>query len=190
MRADPPPPHDRSVDLQALERRARAAYERGRLRHALVGAWPVLALAALALGLGGRAWAVGMVAAMLLVVVVAFLHRGGAAARAVVPGLLGGSPPMLAWLLSCRVPHGCAGPGCTDRCMLVCFTAALLGAAFLARRCQTMADGRREALLAGGAVAALVGGMGCIVLGAVGLSGLALGLLVIAVPVLFLPAPR
>lgn len=185
MHVDPPTP----VDLRELERRARAAYERGRLWRALLGAWPVLALGGLALTLGGRPWAVGPVALVLLALVVLLLHRGGHPARAVVPGLLGGSIPMLAALLSCRVPHGCTGHGCTDGCMLVCFAAAVLGGAFMARSCQAFARGHRDVLAAGAAVAVLVGGLGCVVLGAAGLFGLALGLAVVAVPTL-VRAPR
>lgn len=180
MHAERPP----TIDLRELERRARHAYERGRLRHALLAAWPVLALAALALVLGGRPWAVVPVALVLLALVVALLHRGGPRARAVVPGLLGGSLPMLAGLLSCRVPHACAGPGCLDGCMLICFASAVLGGAFVARSCHAIAPGDRDTLVAGGIVAALAGGLGCIVVGTAGLAGLALGLATVAVPTL------
>lgn len=185
MRADVQPP----IDLEDLQHRARAAYERGRTRHAVLGAWPVVALFGIALLLGGRPWAVTAIAIALFAAVVVFLRRGGVAARAVMPGLLGGSLPMLAGLLSCRVPHGCSGAACTDRCLLVCFCAAALGGAFVARSCRAIAPGRRDVLAVGGLVAAVTGGLGCVLVGAAGLAGLALGLGAVALPTM-IRAPR
>jgi hypothetical protein len=175
------------LDLRDLERRARAAYERGRLRTATRDAWPVLGLAAIALALGSRPWSVVAVASVLFVVVVLALHRGRGSARVVLHALLGGSLPMLAGLLSCKVPHGCTGAGCTSGCMVVCLVAAAIGGAFVARRCAAL---DREAWVAAGLVAALTGGLGCIVVGVAGLAGLAIGLIAVAVPALVLARAR
>jgi hypothetical protein len=186
MHAEPEPP----IDVRELERRARSAYERGRLRAAIGNAWPVLGLTAIALALGSRPWSIIAVASVLLVVVVAALHRGRGPGRVVPSAWLGGSLPLLAGLLSCRVPHTCAGSDCTSGCLVVCLVAAALGGAFVARRSAALAPGDREALLTAGLVAALTGSLGCIVIGAAGLSGLALGLAVVAVPALVVARAR
>src|SRR5438105_718308 len=82
------------ASLEHLRDEARHAYERGRLRSALFGVWPVVALAIVLIAIGMRPWFLVGVAGLHAVVVVALLHRGRAAGRAVTTGWLAGTLPL------------------------------------------------------------------------------------------------
>jgi hypothetical protein len=173
------------VELAALERRARAAYERGRWRRAVLDAWPVLVLAGLAFAFGSRPWLVVALTVPLLVAVVVMGHRGGAWRRAIVPGLVAGSLPMVAGLSACHIPHACNGPECMAWCMPTIGAAGLLGGLVVAHRVLRSQPVGKVAVLAPAALlASLTGAMGCIALGVGGLLGLAAGIAVGMVPAL------
>ncbi|HET6582674.1 MAG TPA: hypothetical protein VFG69_04490, partial [Nannocystaceae bacterium] len=63
------------ADLQRLRDEARRAYERGRLRSAVLGVWPVVALAGVCSTLGMRPWILLGIAGLHVIVVAALLHR-------------------------------------------------------------------------------------------------------------------
>ena len=71
-----------------LRRRARRAYELGRLRRSLRAAWPVVPLGALAAITCGPFQPTLLACAVLAATVVAFAHVGRAWGRAIGPGLL------------------------------------------------------------------------------------------------------
>jgi hypothetical protein len=159
-------------NLDDLQRRARAAYERGRWQRACIEAWPVLGLGGLAIAFGSRPGLAAVLAAILLVSVVVLGHRGGAWRRAIVPGLVAGSLPMVVGLSACHIPHVCGGSVCMSWCMPFVGVAALLGGMVLARR----AARSRPELLISASIASLTGAMGCIAIGLGGPLGLAAGM--------------
>ena len=177
------------VDLEALERRARAAYERGRWRRAGLDAWPVLALAGLALAFGSRPWIIVVLTVTLLVAVVVMGHHGRAWRRAIVPGLIAGSLPMVVGLSACHIPHACSGPACMAWCMPMVGTAALLGGLLMGRQAlRAQPPGRAAELLPAALLASLTGAMGCIAIGIGGLLGLTIGIALGTVPALVVRA--
>jgi hypothetical protein len=179
------------VDLVDLERRARAAYERGRWRRASLDAWPVLVLAGLAFTFGSRPWIVVMLTGMLLAAVVVMGHHGRAWRRAIVPGLIAGSLPMVVGLSACHIPHACGGPACSAWCMPMVGAAALLGGLLVGRRTLRAPPPSRIAeLLPAAVLASITGAMGCIAIGVGGLVGLAAGIALGTVPALVLARVR
>lgn len=173
------------VDLHALERRARAAYERGRWRRAGLEAWPVLVLGGLATWFGSRPWIAVVLTTILLGAVVVMGHRGRAWRRAIVPGLVAGSLPMVVGLSACHLPHACGGVSCMALCMPLVGLAALLGGLLVARRSlRGSTDGRLAEVIPAAVLAAITGAMGCIAIGVGGLVGLAVGIALGTVPAL------
>jgi hypothetical protein len=103
----------------ALARRARRAYEIGRLRAALGWmVWPI-AVAALA-GIAGTstpAFAIS-IGVLLSIAVVLGRFRGGIAGRAIVAGMAAGSVAfVLAWIAVLACGDGCAPRGATTACI-------------------------------------------------------------------------
>lgn len=171
------------VDLDDLARRSRAAYERGRWRRGALDAWPVLVLGGLAAAFGSRPWVIVALATMLLAAVIVMGHRGRAWRRAIVPGLVAGSLPMVVGLSACHLPHACSGPTCMTLCMPLVGAAALLGGLLVARSTlQGSTPGRLAELIPAAVLAAVTGAMGCVAIGVGGLLGLAAGLALGTVP--------
>ena len=163
-----------SIDLDRVERRARARYERQRLWRALWGFAPLAAIVGpaalvarhpswtLAIGLG--VFALGVV----------LLWYGRDLRRGVLPGVAAGVVPLVFALCAPHLGHECMG----DSCMTVCVPACTLGGAlaglavgFVVRR-QKLS---RTALAAASLVALLTGAMGCACIGLAGVVGLILG---------------
>jgi hypothetical protein len=94
--------------LDTLARRARVAYERARLRHALLDAWPVPLAAVLASRLGSSASWVATLALLLFVAAVALRWRGRELGRGVPFGLLAGIAPLLAPAITLQCVQGCS----------------------------------------------------------------------------------
>lgn len=180
---------DRADEIE-LRARARRAYERGRLRAAVLGAWPVVALASVCLVLGARWWIVGAVATLHALVAVALLHRGRAAGRAVTTGWLAGSLPLVVSLMGCRVPHACGGGSCVAWCLPGCLAASLVAGIVIVRRALHHREDAAETAFAAGVVAALTGGMGCTMLGMGGAVAILAGLAIVTAPALWIAARR
>jgi len=175
-----------------LSRRARRAYELGRLRAGLRATWPLLFIAPIALAMRGApaAGATLVAAAGLAALVVALVWRGGALARGVALGFLAGLPLLLvpAVWMAIRSPT-CAecemmGMGLAGdlwhECLLVCAGAGLVAGALVGLRSVRTPDGARYGLSAA-LVAGATGALGCALVGLIGVlatfGGLALGAL-------------
>jgi hypothetical protein len=167
----------------ALRARARRAYELGRLRrasHVLVAVAPMIALSLVVCH--RPAWS-ALGGAALLALAVGFRWRGGAAGRAVLPGLVAGSaPPVLPFLLRTS-GYCCVGGVCWSVCMLGCiaggaFAGAAIGIASAAEREQ-----RWHFIGAAAALAAALGVLGCALVGAAGIAGMALAVVSSSLPV-------
>jgi hypothetical protein len=172
---------------RALARRARWAYELGRLRRSaptLLLVVPVVALAALAPGDRPVKVVAGAAVALLAL---ALGWWGGAAGRAVLPGVAAGAAPLVMPTLV-RTFHACRlGMPCLPMCLVACVAGGLLGG-LIVLRAAPLGDGarggRRAFLAAAVAEAALLGAMGCAFVGLVGVGAMLVTLVVPAVPAL------
>jgi hypothetical protein len=172
---------DRDAGLKA---RARRAYETGRLWHALRRALWLLPLAAVSrLGCCADPVAVIVCGAALFTAVTLFLWRGGDYARGVGPGILAGVAPLLLPVVVQTSGHLCAG----GRCLFypgACLAGGLAGGLALAFLAPRPVAGNGVAFMAACLVAGLTGAIGCLLYGVIGFGGMAVGLLLGAVPAL------
>jgi hypothetical protein len=159
-----------------LAARARAAYERGRLRWALGRAAAAAALSAVALiGCPSHAAPAACVAA-LGVLIAACLWRGGAWAHGARLGFAAGLAPCLL-PGAARAAHVCTARICLGMpatCLAAGVAAGLL-LGWLGPRQRSHGDGRFW--LAAASAVLLAGATGCLAAGLAGLGGMALGLL-------------
>jgi len=168
-------------DESGLRAEARRRYERARLAAALRAAWYVAPLAIVSLAGCGRP-AFTLVVALLLLALVTFLGwRGQAHQRAIAPGVLGGTVPLLLPVALHLTGHPCLGGTCflgTTACLLGGFAGALV-VGFQGARLREPPHLLPLSLL----VAGLVGALGCVLAGLTGVLGMAAGLAVAAGPV-------
>jgi hypothetical protein len=166
-----------------LARRARRAYERRRLRHALRDAALVGPVAGLAFlhcaGVAPTAVAVSV----LLALVAACSWRGQDYARGLHAGLLAGLSPFLLPLLAQLGGHACSRSVCLYL-PTACILGGLLGGLTLAALgLRPHADMRAYAGSAL-AVTLVAGAVGCLFAGLAGLGGMALGVAAGSAPLL------
>ena len=177
-----------AVPEAALSARARRAYERGRLLSALPAVAFALPMVALSVVLCDRPAASAGCGLALVVVLLAAAWRGQPFARGTRAGLVAGLGPLLLPMATCF--HLCAGGVCLFA-PTACVVAAMLGGAALGLYARRRVAGRPEAggyLVTALGVAALVGSLGCVIAGASGLIGMAIGLALGTAPVLWWPA--
>jgi len=166
-----------------LRQTARRAYEMGRLRLAGKVAAAALLVGAAAVGLGRP---LGMTVALctaLAASIVLIVYRGGTAARAVWPSLAAGTGAMFLPLAIRTAGCSLFGPECMRFCLPACIAGgAAMGVAlaWMARHEETHP---REFLLAGAAIAALTASIGCSLIGAGGVIGMALATVAAGAPV-------
>jgi hypothetical protein len=172
---------DRSAE--ALKGRARLAYERGRWTRALIAAAPIPPVASLAFVRCAQPFTSVVCSVALALLVAVLLQRGRDWGRGARAGLVAGLAPFLLPIaietfgspeLCEQLPWFCAAGG-------VC--AGLILALALRRRGVPIMD-PRSYWMAAGLVTLLAGAVGCLLAGAAGLGGLALGLAAGAVPAL------
>jgi len=168
----------------ALERRARRAYERGRVWLGLRATAPVVPMAALSLLACGRPAATIADAVLLAGLMILFVWRGEAFAQGARLGLWAGLPPLLMPLVVALAGHVCGSSFC-PLYPSTCLAGGVAGGVLLGWRSWS-AGLDRHALMAGGLVAGLAGTLGCLLAGTGGLIGLGAGLLLGAGPVVAL----
>jgi hypothetical protein len=173
----------RSVAVRA---RAKAAYERGRLRDgALAGSFAVPL--ALAVGVVEQHVLGCFVVGVALAMVIAALHwRGRDLGRGIVPGVVAGVVPLALALVSMKT-HFCIGGSCASACIAACSAGGVVAGVFSAWFARRSAL-PRAAWVSAGSVALLVGALGCLCVGVFGVLGLVAGLLVGSVPIVLRPA--
>jgi len=175
------------MDSSELARRARWAYEKGRLARALPlgGYGVVLVLCAAALGARTSPWTWGL-GALFTGLLVAYGWRGGVLGRAVVPGVLGGVVPLLVPPLLVASGHVCAS-GCRAFCLWACVGGGVLAGVLITRAASGVPAGKRGGfVLAAGVLASLCGSLTCVLYGLSGVIGVMTGLALAATPVLVL----
>lgn len=138
----------------------RSAYERGRLRDALISAVPVLVLPILGIVLTRCAAGAVVLGIVLLVAFVAARWRGQSwaqgAAIGVLAGALAAAAPICLWLDGA----GCVGPACPGWCAPVCGIAGVVAGIFVGLRARDL-----RALATGALVASVSAALGCWPLG-------------------------
>lgn len=166
----------------AMERRARVAYELGRLRSASLRALLVLPVAALMLWVRPEPQTVALLA-LLVATVVGLLWRGESFGRAASTGLLAGAVPLVAPTLVRSGGHCCIAGLCTTICMVACVGAGMVAGGVVALRAGHEHQGHGAFMVTAAFVAGLTGVLGCTIMGAAGILGMLAGLLVASVPV-------
>ena len=169
-----------SADLAA---RARRAYEAGRWRWALQIAWVVLVLVAASFAVAGASATCALIGATLLLAATALRWRGGSASAAVRAGLAAGLVPFaLLLVLKCGAHAFCSFGVCMTHCAHFCAFGGLAAGVLLAARAHRRDAGIVEFLVAGSAVAALTGMLGCFVGGLGGIAWMIAGELAATLP--------
>ncbi|OJH35643.1 hypothetical protein [Cystobacter ferrugineus] len=170
-----------------LQRRARRAYEWGRLRSAIPGALPAVGLTGMVVLLRHHMKPSLLVLGGLLTLLCLGLGWWGRRwGRAVAPGLLAGLFPLLLPFVVSGAGHVCYTGGCRAFCLMTCVGGGLAAGAFLSLAALRLPEGRERFLLASGSVATLCGALGCVLYGLSGVLGLVAGLALISMPVLVL----
>jgi hypothetical protein len=175
------------MESSELARRARWAYEKGRLARALPlgGYGGVLVLCAVALAHRFSPWTWGL-GALFTGLLVAYGWRGGVLGRAVVPGVLGGVMPLLVPPLVVATGHVCAS-GCRAFCLGACVVGGVLAGVLITRAASGEPAGKRGGfVLAAGVLASLCGALTCVLYGLSGVIGVMVGLVLASTPVLVL----
>ncbi|HEX2730308.1 MAG TPA: hypothetical protein VHM70_01835, partial [Polyangiaceae bacterium] len=108
-----------SIDLDRLRTQARIAYEWARIRDALLGIVPAVALVALTLCVAERPSSSLAFGSLMIVMSGAMLWYGRAPQRAVLPGIAAGLLPLVMALCANQV-HSCGPDGCTSWCVPAC----------------------------------------------------------------------
>jgi hypothetical protein len=164
------------MESDELARRARRAYELGRVRRALGVGLVVLPLTTMSLLVAHNPLASGLTGAALLVATVTFRWRGQALGAAVAPGLLAGLIPFsLLMLIKCSAGYFCMMEGCMVHCLRFCGGGGLAAGLLLAVAARRREEDVNRFLLAAGVVAALTGLLGCFIGGVMGAVWMALG---------------
>lgn len=176
-----------SSERVRLQRRARRAYEGGRLRAAMPGALHAVGLTAMAALLQHSVKPSLLVLGGLLVLLCLGLGWWGRQwDRAVAPGLLAGLFPLLLPFVVSGAGHVCYTGGCRAFCLMTCVGGGLAAGALLSLAALRLPEGRERFLVASGSVATLCGALGCVLYGLSGVLGLVAGLALISTPVLVL----
>lgn len=162
-----------STDLALLERRARRAYELGRVRRALLGVAPVLLIIGSAAWFGNRPTSAVWFGLTTVVGGATMLWYGRDPQRAVLPGIAAGLIPLVAALCASHV-HACGPNGCTSLCMPAC----TIGGALAGLVVASVGNRRRAGpwfWVSASTLAFLTGAMGCSCIGYSGVFGLGAG---------------
>lgn len=140
----------------SLPSRVRGAYERGRLRDAIVAALPVLLLPALGIGLARGAIG-AVVASVVLVLGFAILRwRGQSWSQGAVVGVVAGAVAAAAPFCIALDGSGCIGAECATWCLPVCGSAGVVAGIIVGTRSRDL-----RALASAAVIAAAAAALGC-----------------------------
>jgi hypothetical protein len=191
--AAPDPADPRSPVAHEAERRARRAYELTRIRRALLAASPVLALAAVAALVSPSPTRVVPFAALSFGAAALMVWQSRSLSRAALVGMVAGVVPLALSLAANQWhacgPHGCASHGFSSFCAPACAVGGLvagLGVGLASPRTRAAAP----FWIGASGLAWGVGALGCACVGAVGVVGLAVGLLAGVMPAWSVRAAR
>ena len=165
-----------------LRRRARRAYEWGRLRHAAARAWPALPLTALSSWLCHEPWLSTIIGASLFVLAAGLIWYGRIAARAASAGLRTG---IVAFAIPVLAFQSYLAPYCStlSGMLLVNGATGVVVGVLLSIESARLQTHRDLFLALASAIAALCGLLGCVLFGPPGLAGMAAGIFLSTAPV-------
>lgn len=166
-----------------LRRTARRAYEKGRLRLAGKVAAAALLVGAAAVGLGRPLEMTVALCTLLAASIALIVFRGGAAARAVWPSLAAGTGAMFLPLAIRTAGCSLFGPQCMRFCLPACIAGGAVMGVVLSLTARHEETHAREFLIAGAAVATLTASIGCSLVGAGGVVGMALATVATGAPI-------
>jgi len=174
------------AEMTSIRRRARRAYELGRLRWALTRSLCVTPFLLAALAPRQELATTAGAVALLFAVAVALSVYGRAAGRALFPALAAGLVPLIAPISMCVLGHACDSARCMSLCLPACCIGGLIAGAIVAARArqETDLDERRLFLGAACVIVALTGAVGCTVAGAAGVLGMMGATLLASAPAL------
>jgi hypothetical protein len=178
------------TDDTALRGRARRAYELGRLRRAARAAFGVAPMLALSLVVYQQALVTVLAGAALLLLAVGFGWWGQAPGRAVWPGLLAGSAPLVLPFALRASGYCCIGGVCWSVCMLGCIAGGAFAGAALGIASSAESEQRWQFLASATSLAAIAGVLGCALVGAAGITGMALAIVLSSLPLAALAQRR
>jgi hypothetical protein len=170
-----------STDLALVERRARLAYELGRVRLALLGVAPVALIVTAAAIFAYRPMTTLVLAVSTVVASGAMLWYGREPQRAVLPGVGAGLVPLVLALCATHF-HACGPEGCSTYCLPACICGGVVAGLAVA----AVGHRRRAGLLywlSASGLCLLTGAMGCSCVGYAGVVGLGVGFAGGVVPV-------
>jgi hypothetical protein len=162
------------TELRQVEKRLRRAYELRRLRNAVLGFAPMLALVVPAAVVGGRLGVALAVGVALFVFGVVSLWYGREPGRGVLPGAIGGSVALMLALCANQIGHLCTGERCMSWCLPACIAGGVIAGALVSFVGFRQRRGVGYWVTASG-ITLLTGAVGCSCVGYSGLGGLALG---------------
>ncbi|MCU0677522.1 MAG: hypothetical protein MUE69_32645 [Myxococcota bacterium] len=179
------PADPRSPLAHEAERRARRVYELARIRRAVLAASPILALATVAALVSPSPTRVVPFALLSFGAAALMVWQSRSMSRAALVGMLAGTVPLALSLAANQWhacgPHGCASHGFSSFCAPACAVGGLvagLGVGLASPRTR----GAAPFWIGASGLAWGVGALGCACVGAVGVVGLAVGLLAGVMP--------
>ena len=179
-----------STELLELQKRARYGYERGRLTSGVYASLFTLPAMGFSLLTSNTPQASVAIGAALVMVVVALRWLGQAYGRAVVPGLLAGTAPLILPLLLRGTGHTCFGGVCWSTCMLGCIAGGLAAGVTVGWISARERDNRWAFLSAAMLLSVITGSLGCAVVGSAGTVGMLLAVIASSLPVSFVVQAR
>lgn len=168
-----------------LRSRAKRAYELERLRLGVVAALPVVPLVALSMCVSGGPKLALSAGILLAALAVCLRARGQAYGRALMPGLLAGTVPLLLPMALRASGHCCVAGVCWPGCMMACIGGGLVAGLAVGITAAGQNEQRGAYLISAVSVAGLTGALGCAVVGVAGLVGMALAICLTSVPISF-----
>lgn len=162
-----------SIDMTRVQRRARWAYERGRLRLAFFGVVPIILIVMIASLLTHGPISTPSFGLIAVTLSAAMLWYGRDPQKAVLPGVAAGLIPLVFALSSSHL-HGCGANGCNTLCLPACSLGGLIAGLFVAWVGNRLKAGMGF-WLSSSLLALLTGAMGCTCVGNSGIVGLGLG---------------
>jgi hypothetical protein len=173
-----------------VQSRARLAYERSRLVLGARAALPVVPMVALSLIVGEKPGLALGAGAALFLVALGLRARGQAYSRALVPGLLAGSAPLILPLVLRASGHCCIGGACWSMCMLGCTLGGFFAGVAIGVTAASEREDRGVFLLSATLVAGLAGVLGCAMAGASGIAGMAIAMAATSLPTALIARAR
>jgi hypothetical protein len=172
-----------TTDMTHPRADARRAYELGRLKLGLRTAALAIPMLGLSVAAGGKPATTALAGAALVVLSVYFRWRGQAWGRGVLPGLIAGSLPLVLPPLLRSSGHFCMGGGCWSVCMIGCVLGGALAGMTIGIASAAEKQQRTAFLLSASLVAGLAGVLGCSIVGAAGITGMAIAVIASSLPV-------